>query len=153
MRIDAARHLSEWQEWLAFRSVDITCQIWPTRRYTRSWYTKTSLLKKRLQAPTPFLSQFPPMLFLCLLLLNFFTWLYISGSLEQAKVCSIWKSVQIACDHNFTWVVFPDPVSPTRTKTWCSFIPSINFSLYSHTGSSILFFSMSKYLSVNSFPL
>ena len=52
-----------------------------------------------------------------------------------------------------TCVVFPDPVSPTRTKALCSFILSINFSLYSHTGSSILFLRMSKYLSENSLPL
>ena len=54
---------------------------------------------------------------------------------------------------SYTWVVFPDPVSPTRTKAWCSFMLSMNFSLYSHTGNSILFFRISKYLSVKSLPL
>ena len=54
---------------------------------------------------------------------------------------------------NYTCVVFPEPVSPTRTKALFSFIPSMNFSLYSHTGSSILFLRISKYLSENSLPL
>lgn len=79
---------SFWQERLALRSVDKTCQISPTRRYTRSWYTGTSILKKWLQALTPFLSQFPSILILCLHFLNFLTRLYISRSLEPAKACS-----------------------------------------------------------------
>lgn len=79
---------SFWQERLALRTVDKTCQISPTRRYTRSWYTATSILKKWLQALTPFLSQFPFILNLCLHFLNFLTRLYISRSLEPAKACS-----------------------------------------------------------------
>ena len=39
-----------------FKSVDIICQIWPIRGYTRSWYTGTGRLKKWLQAPPPLLS-------------------------------------------------------------------------------------------------
>ena len=39
-----------------FESVDIICQIWPIRGYTRSWYTGTGCLKKWLQAPPPLLS-------------------------------------------------------------------------------------------------
>ena len=39
-----------------FESVDIICQIWPIRGYTRSWYTGTGRLKKWLQAPPPPLS-------------------------------------------------------------------------------------------------
>ena len=39
-----------------FESVDITCQIWPIKGYTRSWYTGTSCLKKWLQAQPLFLS-------------------------------------------------------------------------------------------------
>ena len=39
-----------------FESVDIICQIWPIRGYTRSWYTGTGRLKKWLQAPPPLLS-------------------------------------------------------------------------------------------------
>ena len=39
-----------------FKSVDIICQIWPIRGYTRSWYTATGHLKKWLQAPPPLLS-------------------------------------------------------------------------------------------------
>ena len=33
-----------------FESVDIICQIWPIKGYTRSWYTGTGRLKKWLQA-------------------------------------------------------------------------------------------------------
>ena len=36
-----------------FESVDIICQIWPIRGYTRSWYTGTGRLKKWLQATPP----------------------------------------------------------------------------------------------------
>ena len=45
-----------------FDSVDIICQIWPIRGYTRSWpwYTGTGRLKEWLQAPP---LQFPPVLF------------------------------------------------------------------------------------------
>lgn len=77
--------------------------------------------------------------------------------LDQIHMESLWAVC--FCVRNcqtwyiFTWVVFPDPVSPTSTKAWCSFMLSMNFSLYSHTGSSILFLRMSKYLSENSFPL
>ena len=39
-----------------FESVDITCQIWPIRGYTRRWYTGADRLKKWLQAPPPLLS-------------------------------------------------------------------------------------------------
>ena len=39
-----------------FESVDIICQIWPIRGYTRSWYTGTGCLKKWLQALPPLLS-------------------------------------------------------------------------------------------------
>ena len=39
-----------------FESVDIICQIWPIRGYTRSWHTGTGCLKKWLQAPPPLLS-------------------------------------------------------------------------------------------------
>ena len=39
-----------------FGNVDIICQIWPIRGYTRSWYTGTGRLKKWLQAPSPLLS-------------------------------------------------------------------------------------------------
>ena len=38
---------------------------------------------------------------------------------------------------SYTWVAFPDPVSPTRTKAWCSFKLSMNFPLYLHTGNWI----------------
>ena len=38
-----------------FKSVDIICQTWPIRGYTRSWYTGTGRLKKWLQAPPPLL--------------------------------------------------------------------------------------------------
>ena len=39
-----------------FESVDIICQIWPIRTYTRSCYTGTDHLKKWLHAPPPLLS-------------------------------------------------------------------------------------------------
>ena len=39
-----------------FESVDIICQIWPIREYTRSWSIGTGRLKKWLQVPPPFLS-------------------------------------------------------------------------------------------------
>ena len=39
-----------------FESVDLICQIWPIRGYTRGWYTGTGRLKKWLQAPPPLLS-------------------------------------------------------------------------------------------------
>ena len=42
---------------IRFKSVDIICQIWPIRGYTRSWYTGTGRLKKWLLAPPPTLSQ------------------------------------------------------------------------------------------------
>ena len=41
-----------------FESVDIICQIWPIRGYTRSWYTGTGRLKKWLQALSHFLFLF-----------------------------------------------------------------------------------------------
>ena len=39
-----------------FETVDIICQIWPIRGYTRSWSIGTGRLKKWLQVPPPFLS-------------------------------------------------------------------------------------------------
>ena len=53
-----------------FEIVDIICQIWPIRGYTRSWYTGKSRLKKWLQAPPPFLSPVSSRFFSCSRFLN-----------------------------------------------------------------------------------
>ena len=39
-----------------FESVDIICQIWPIKGYTRGWYTGMGRLRKWLQVPPPPLS-------------------------------------------------------------------------------------------------
>ena len=69
---------------LPLRSVNITCQIWPNRGYTRSWYTGTSYLKKWLQAPLPFLSLVSSrFIFLVVLFQSLRT--RLTQSLEQAS--------------------------------------------------------------------
>ena len=74
-----------------FESVDITCQIWPIKGYTRGWYTGTSCLKKWLQAPPLFLS--PVSSPFCFVLFCFFhvcafsiQQTRLSRSLEQARL-------------------------------------------------------------------
>lgn len=51
-----------------------------------------------------------------------------------------------------TCVVFPDPVSPTNTRHWLLFNVSINFSLYSQTGSVVRFLYNSQYFGENGNP-
>ena len=80
-----------------FESVDITCQIWPIRGYTRSWYTRTSHLKKWLQAPPLFLSPVSSPFCFCFVCFCLFVCFFhfrvfsiqqtrLSRSLEQARL-------------------------------------------------------------------
>ena len=66
-----------------FESVDMICQIWPIRAYTRSWYTGTGRLKKWLQAPPPLLSAVSP----C------FTFVFALSQFSGPNYLGAWKSL------------------------------------------------------------
>ena len=76
-----------------FESVDIICQIWPIRGYTRSWYTGTGRLKKWLQAPPPSLPSSLPFYFRVCAFKTQRT--RLSRSLEQANCKWIPRAINL----------------------------------------------------------